>query len=195
MSAELLPGLTLTRADQDQLLGLARRSIEHGLQYRRPLPVTPAQYPPPLQEPWGVFVTLRLERNLRGCIGTLEPEKSLVENVVQYAFFAAFSDSRFPELTRAEFDLVRIQISVIGRLEPMIFHSEADLLRQLEPGVDGLILEAGGHRGTFLPSVWECIPDKTEFLNQLKRKAGLPPDFAIVNARLSRYRAFCFGEA
>lgn len=185
----------LTPEEQRALLRLALRSIEHGLEHHRPWPVDDAQYPPPLSDPWAVFVTLRMGRELRGCIGTLEADQSLAANVSKYAYYAAFQDSRFDELSREELADLHLQISILSRLEPIHFTSEADLLRQLQPGADGLVLDAVYHRGTFLPSVWEMLPRREEFWQQLKRKAGLPPDYWGPDLRVSRYATRCFSAA
>ena len=186
------PTSELTSDDQTLLLKLARQSIEHGLHYRRALEVNPRHYAPLMRELRALFVTLRRDRQLRGCIGTLEADKPLVANVALYAYLSAFSDNRFPELTWEEFPDLDIQISILSPTAPIAFTSEEDLLNQIRPGVDGLVLAAEGHRGTFLPSVWESIADKHEFWRQLKRKAGLPLDYWSSSIRVSRYTASCF---
>ncbi len=114
-------------------------------------------------------------------------------DVVENAFASAFKDPRFPPLAAAEFDDLEIHISVLSPATPMMFSSEADLLRQLRPGVDGLILEDGPHRGTFLPSVWESLPQPLEFLRNLKMKAGLPADHWSDRVRVYRYQTESFG--
>ncbi len=176
------------------LLDIARRSIAHGLEYGRPLAVDPAAHDPRLQAPGASFVTLHLGRELRGCIGSLEPHRPLVNDVAANAFAAAFQDPRFPPLAPDELGALHIYISVLGEATPMDFTSEEDLLRQLRPGIDGLILEADGHRGTFLPSVWESLPEPRQFLRQLKLKAGLPPDYWSDRLRVLRYTTESFGE-
>ncbi|MEI7733217.1 MAG: AmmeMemoRadiSam system protein A [Verrucomicrobiota bacterium] len=194
MTHEQHPVVVLTREEETTLLKLARRSMEHGLQFRRPLEVNPAEYPAALRAPKAVFVTLHLGANLRGCIGTLEANRSLVENVAQHAYYSAMTDSRFTPLTWAELEAVKIQISVLSEAVPMNFTSEEDLLAQIRPGIDGLVLEDWSHRGTFLPAVWEDLPEKREFWRQLKRKAGLAPDYWSKELKVSRYVAHCFGE-
>lgn len=185
-----LPNLSLE--DQRILLDLARRSIENGLHFRRPLEVEPTQYSPALQAPWGAFVTLHLNSQLRGCIGTMEANHPLVVNVAQYACHAAFRDSRFDAVTWEEFPRLDIQISVLSRPEPMQFTDESDLLAQVRPGADGLVLQAGPYRGTFLPVVWEMLPAKEDFWRHLKRKAGLDPDYWGEDVQVSRYSTLCF---
>jgi len=117
----------------------------------------------------------------------LEARRPLAEDVVQNAFAAAFGDPRFPPVTEPEVDKLDIHISVLSPLEEMHFASEADLLRQIRPGIDGLVLEDGPYRGTFLPAVWESLPDKRDFLRHLKIKAGLPPDYWSNTLRVWRY--------
>lgn len=174
------------------LLKIAARSIAHGLERNRPLEVDPADYPEPLREPRATFVTLELGRRLRGCIGVLEAVRPLVEDVAMHAFAAAFEDPRFAPLRPAEYPDLTLKISVLSPSEPMPFNSEADLLGQIRPGVDGLILRDRGHRGTFLPSVWEQLPDPREFLDHLKLKAGLPPGHWSDSIQILRYTTESF---
>jgi AmmeMemoRadiSam system protein A len=190
--ADSIPKLPELSPEEKQiLLRLARQSIEHGLNYRRALEVDARQYPPLLQEPWGVFVTLHLHGKLRGCIGTLQARDSLVANVAEYAYLAAFRDSRFNILTWDEFPDLHLQISLLSQTVPLAFETEDELLSLIEPGVDGLVLDAGYHRGTFLPSVWEQLPEKKVFWSHLKEKSGLPADFWSNDVRVSRYRTAC----
>jgi AmmeMemoRadiSam system protein A len=176
------------------LLDLARRSIAHGLAEGRALPVAVDDYDPALRARRAAFVTLHEQGRLRGCIGHLEAVQPLVGDVAENAFAAAFRDPRFPPVTAEELDELHIEISVLTSPRPLAFSSEADLLAKLEPGRDGLILEDGRARGTFLPTVWETLPGPAEFLRHLKLKAGLPPDHWSDTLRVSRYRTECFGE-
>ena len=141
------------------------------------------------------FVTLRRGAELRGCIGTIVPHRSLIEDLRSNTLAAATRDPRFPPLAREELDLTTIQVSLLSPLQPMEFDGEPDLLRQLRPGIDGLVLESGPHRGTFLPSVWKQLPDPARFLGQLKRKAGLAADFWSPDIRILRYSAESWSEA
>lgn len=185
------PVISLTDDEAQLLLRLARDSIEHGLRAGKPLPVEPVKYPASLRVPSGVFVTLEIHGALRGCVGTLEAVQPLVCNVAQYAFAAAFSDSRFAPLTDPEFKELELHISMLSELEAISYRSEAELLDQIRPGIDGLLLEEETCRGTLLPSVWEDIGDKTEFLRRLKQKAGLPADYWSDSIRVRRYRSTC----
>ncbi|HHL45557.1 MAG TPA: AmmeMemoRadiSam system protein A [Gammaproteobacteria bacterium] len=183
---------TLSAEERAILLETARRSILHGLERGRPLPIDLSRYPESLRVKRATFVTLHIHGHLRGCIGTLEAVRPLVEDVASNAWAAAFSDPRFPPLARSELDSIQIEISVLSPPQPMAFHSEADLIRQIRPGMDGLILEERGHRGTFLPSVWESLPEPGDFLRHLKQKAGLPPDYWSDTIKVYRYTTESF---
>lgn len=185
--------MSLTENERGRLLALARASIAHGLAHGRPSPVNPADFPVNLIQPAATFVTLELSGRLRGCIGRLEAARSLAEDVAENAYAAAFLDSRFPPVTAAESTGLTLHISVLSPPEPLYFKSEADLIAQLRPGIDGLILSDAGRRGTFLPSVWEELPDPAEFLRHLKRKAGLPADYWSTTLKIQRYTTEMFG--
>ncbi len=192
----MAPGSSNSLSPEERaiLLKTARASIRHGLDQGQPINISPADYPKPLQVNRATFVTLHIGDHLRGCIGTMVAIRPLVADVAYNAFAAAFSDPRFPPLSRVEFDPLRIEISVLSPPEPMLFESEADLIRQIRPGVDGLILEEGSYRGTFLPSVWESLPEPRQFLQNLKLKAGLPADYWSDTVKIHRYRTESFGE-
>ncbi len=142
---------------------------------------------PWMQEPGASFVTLTLDGDLRGCIGSLEARRALLEDVRSNAVAAAFRDPRFAPLGNHEFAKVRVEVSELSKAEPLEFENESHALSLLRPHVDGLILEYGRHRSTFLPQVWETLDRPEQFLAQLKRKAGLPVDFWHEELRLSRY--------
>lgn len=185
--------MSLNKALQQRLLELAKSSIQHGLQTGSPLKIDLTEYPEELTEQRATFVTLQIQHQLRGCIGTLEAYRPLAEDIAENAFSAAFKDPRFPPLQADEFDELEIHLSLLTPAEPISFSSEQDLLAQLQPGIDGLILEEGFHRGTFLPSVWEQLPEPEQFLQHLKQKAGLPADYWSKNIRIYRYRAEMIG--
>ncbi|MDZ7804204.1 AmmeMemoRadiSam system protein A [Thiohalophilus sp.] len=178
---------------RQQLLAIARQSIQHGLQHGRPLSVNPQDYDEPLQQPGASFVTLNLHGQLRGCIGSLEAHRPLVVDVAQNAYAAAFRDPRFPPLSDSEFPQLEYHISLLNPAEPMQFTSESDLIAQLRPHVDGLILEDRGHRGTFLPAVWDSLPEPEQFWQHLKLKAGLPANYWSDSLKVSRYTVEEFG--
>lgn len=177
----------LTRPGQILLLDLARASIRHGLQEGRPLTVTLEGLAAELVVPRASFVTLAKGGRLRGCIGSLEAWRPLVVDVAENAFAAAFRDPRFPPVRADEADDLEIHLSLLTPAIAMTFSSEADLLAQLRPGVDGLILQEGPYRSTFLSSVWAELATPQLFLAQLKRKAGLPADYWSPSVRILRY--------
>jgi AmmeMemoRadiSam system protein A len=182
----------LPEQDRQTLLGMARAAIRHGLQYRQPLPVSATDYSPALQHHGASFVTLKIRGELRGCIGALTAHQPLIQDVAENAYNAAFRDPRFPKLSAGEFEQLEVHISVLTPPTPMTFDNEQDLLRQLQPRVDGLVLSDGALRGTFLPSVWESLQDRQDFLRHLKMKAGLPPDYWSSTLRVERYRVEAF---
>ena len=143
---------------------------------------------PELNQPGACFVTLTKEGQLRGCIGSLEARRSLRDDVRANACAAAFRDPRFARLSREDFPRVQVEISLLSKPQPLTFSGEEDALGQLLPNVDGVVLEIGNHRSTFLPQVWDQIPEPRQFLAQLKLKAGLPPAFWSAELRLSRYQ-------
>ena len=185
--------MSLTKEQQQCLLDLAKNSIRHGLQTGRALKVNLADYPAELAERRATFVTLHKHKQLRGCIGMLEAVRPLAEDIAENAFLAAFRDPRFPPLSEDEFGDLDIHLSILTPAEPVAFTSEQDLITQLQPGVDGLILEEGRRRGTFLPSVWEQLPEPEQFLRHLKQKAGLAPDYWSESIRIYRYRTEMIG--
>lgn len=168
------------------LLALARQAI--GAQIgANPAPVIPDEAW--LRECRATFVTLTLDGNLRGCIGRLAADRALGVDVVENARMAAFSDPRFKPLTAAEFARCVVEVSLLSVPKRLEFADEADLLGQLRPGEDGLILECAGRRGTFLPQVWKSLPEPRQFLAQLRLKAGLPADTRLERCNITRYRA------
>lgn len=140
-----------------------------------------------LEQPGATFVTLTLHGRLRGCIGSLEAYRPLIDDVRQNAVASAMRDPRFLPLSKAELAEVVIEVSLLSAPEPIRFSSEADALAQLHPGQDGVILEYGAHRATYLPQVWAQLPDPRSFITHLKSKAGLPEDFWSHDVRLSHY--------
>ena len=176
------------------LLAVARRSIEQGLANGRPRALTASDFDRELQAVRASFVTLHRLGQLRGCIGHLEAVQPLVVDVAENAFAAAFRDPRFSPLTHQEWPEVQVDVSILTAPEPLQFSDEADLIRQIRPGEDGLILRDGANRGTFLPSVWEGLPDPVDFLIHLKHKAGLAANHWSDRLEVYRYRTESFGE-
>ena len=147
-----------------------------------------------LREPGACFVTLTQNGELRGCIGSLQAERPLLQDLKENAIGAALRDPRFPPLTRAELAYTQVEVSLLSPMMPLSFATEEELLAQLRPGIDGLVFQYGHHRSTFLPQVWEKLPNPREFFGQLKHKAGLPPDFWDADIKLSRYTANKWSE-
>ncbi len=159
--------------DQKRLLNIATNAIRQRLKLEEtPLPgsLAPTQY---LQSDGASFVTLTIQDQLRGCIGTLEAYRPLMDDVRENAIAAAFRDPRFPPLSVDEFTGLQIAISVLSAHTPITFIDEDDLSTQLRPGIDGLVIRQGQARATFLPSVWKTLPDPVKFLQHLKAKAGI----------------------
>ena len=164
--------------NRDTVFAVMRRSIEQGLDNGSSYIPDSAEYPSPLNDKYAVFVTLKLKDNLRGCIGTTEAQMPLVEAAAYYAHAAAFSDPRFRPLSADEYPDVEISLSILTPATPMQFDDEQDLVSQLRPDIDGLIIEKDTRRATFLPVVWESLAQPPLFLAELKRKAGIRLDEA-----------------
>ena len=188
----LMSSIKLSQQDQQTCIQVAQQSIQYGLKEGRALHVTTSEYSNDLQQKLASFVTLHKNGELRGCIGALQAYQPLINDIAEHAYSAAFQDPRFVALSENEYAELSIEVSVLGKPEVMAFENEEDLLKQIRPEVDGLILEYKFNRGTFLPSVWEQLPDKKEFLNHLKMKAGLPIDWWDNAVKISRYETFSF---
>ena len=178
--------------EQQLLLKLAADAIAYGLKHHKAMPVDINEYPEKLREIGASFVTLNIKGRLRGCIGSLLAHRPLVQDIAHNAYAAAFSDIRFSPLIKTEYPNLDIHISILSEPKPMQFSSEENLISQLRPGIDGLILSDNGHRGTFLPSVWESLTDPKTFLAHLKLKAGLPQDYWSDTLQVQRYTTEMF---
>lgn len=159
----------------------------HAIAQQLGLPVTPLPFDPDLESPGACFVTLTLRGELRGCIGSLEPRRSLEDDVRANALAAAFHDPRFPALSRQEWPDIDLEVSVLGPAEYRICPDEAAALAWVRPGKDGVILQQDGRRATFLPQVWEHLPDPHRFLLELRRKAGMPTHAWPSDMQVGRY--------
>lgn len=179
--------------ERKQLISIAWQSLRHGLMHGKPMEIDTSGFDDLLSAPGASFVTLHRNAQLRGCIGSLEAHLPLVNDVAQNAFSAAFRDPRFPVLGENELEGMVLEISVLGQPEAITFSSEQDLIKQLRPRLDGLILADNGQRGTFLPSVWESLPRPEDFLRQLKCKAGLDEDYWSDTVQVLRYSTEKFG--
>lgn len=190
--AWLLVAPPLTPSEQAALLQVARDAITQPLNGAHDYRVRLSAHDATLREPGASFVTLNLAGRLRGCIGSLAAHQPLVVDVAKNAQSAAFRDPRFAPLTLAEWASISVHISVLSPPEPINVSSREALLKVLRPGVDGLILEDGIHRATYLPSVWEQLPEPDRFVTELRRKAGLPGEGWHTGTRLQRYSTFEF---
>ncbi len=166
---------------------LALRSIRRGLDQGQPLDVDPSEYAPELRAPRATFVTLTRANALRGCTGSLEARRALVVDIAHNAYGSAFADPRFAALTQAELEGLEVNLSILSELEPLQVASEAELIAQLRPKVDGLVLREGHRVGTYMPAVWDTLPDARLFLRDLKKKAGLPEGYWSSTLELARY--------
>ena len=175
----------------DALLVRARNAI--AAEFGRP-PATEPDHPA-LHRVGATFVTLTQQGELRGCIGSLEAHHALDQDVRANARAAAFRDPRFMPLTETELARTRVEVSLLAPAMPLAFTSEADAIRQLRPGIDGVILEYAMHRGTFLPQVWESLPEPHRFMAHLKQKAGLSPNFWSNGIKLFRYEVTKWKES
>ncbi|CAG0953065.1 hypothetical protein BURK1_00301 [Burkholderiales bacterium] len=172
----------------DRELGIALVAIARGAiggAFGRP--ASPVRAHAALDRPGATFVTLKQEGELRGCIGSLEPRRPLAVDVRANALAAAFDDPRFAPLGMREVEITTVEVSLLSPARRIDAASEEDLLARLEPGVDGVVLELGRARATFLPQVWESLPEPRDFVGALKRKAGLPEHFWSPEIRVSRY--------
>lgn len=178
----------LDPAAADTLLRLGDAAVRAGLDGHPPPGVDTAELPAALTRPAGAFVTLLVDDELNGCIGTLEPEP-LGPAVARLAWDSAFADPRLPRLRWEDYEELTLKVSVLSELEPLDAASEEELLAGLRPGTDGLLLSAGGRRATFLPAVWEPLPDPVDFVRHLQAKAGLAPGVWQRGTQAWRYTA------
>jgi AmmeMemoRadiSam system protein A len=179
--------MALTHYERSVIRELACASVEFGLAEGVPMPLSELSYGERLRAQGASFVTLRNDGSLLGCIGTLRPHRPLVCDVVHNAFHAAFSDPRFPPLTAVQLPGLELHVAVLSALMPLDVACEADLLAQLRPGCDGLVIEDGDRSATFLPVMWERLPDPREFLRALRDKAEMPVDHWSPTLRAYRY--------
>lgn len=180
--------MNLTTEEKGELVRAAWSSIKSGLG----LGAFPLQTISALSRPGASFVTLHTGDALRGCMGTLEADEPIFSDVTRNAAAAAFHDPRFARLSADELPSLSLSVSVLSTFEQIVFSSEEDLIRQLVPGTTGLVLFLGNKRATFLPSVWEMLPEPADFVRRLKHKAGLP-DGPVGDLQALRYTTTSFG--
>ncbi|MCE7861343.1 MAG: AmmeMemoRadiSam system protein A [Chloroflexi bacterium CFX2] len=164
--------IPLTDGEKRTLLRLAREAIEYAVRGKKLQPLDPGSLTPSLLEKGASFVTLTIRGDLRGCIGALEAYQPLAEDVREHAISAAMDDPRFPPVTESELSGIHIEVSRLTAPQELEYSTGEDLMRKLRPHIDGVILKHGFNKATFLPQVWEKIPDPAEFLDQLCYKMG-----------------------
>jgi AmmeMemoRadiSam system protein A len=188
--------MALSLADRQTLLSLARETIAQVFADQTRPAVDPANLSEELQRPGASFVTLTLGGQLRGCIGSIEPRRPLALDVQENAIGAAFRDPRFPPLSEEELSFVQIEISALTPPKPLDYSGPEDLLGKLRPHVDGVIIQRGWQRATFLPQVWEKLPNPRQFLGSLCMKAGLPQnDYTRPGLEVLTYQVEKFEES
>lgn len=180
--------MSLEKNEQGKiLLQIARMAISGALRVPSASVTEVDENMPWLSQPGATFVTLTQWGELRGCIGSLQACDPLIEDVSNNAVSAALYDPRFSPLAADELETVSVEVSLLSELQPIDFSSEADVLAQLRPDIDGVVFEYGPYRSTFLPQVWESLPQPQQFLARLKSKARLSEDFWAEDVKLSRY--------
>lgn len=187
--------IELRKSERAKLLHIARHAINEGLERGKAPAVALHELPTTLCSPLAVFITLTQQDALRGCIGAMESSDPLAQAVAESAYSAAFGDPRFPELEAHELGTTRIEISILSPLEALPACSRDQLLSILRPAVDGLLLQDQQHRSTFLPKVWEQLPEPDLFLDHLLVKAGLPVDHWSEKIQFHRYSTVSFSDA
>lgn len=185
----------LSLEDQKILLQIARTSIELAVRKDKKLSIQVNDYSGILQREGASFVTLTLDKRLRGCIGTLKAYQPLVLDVREHAILAALEDTRFPPVRESELLHIHIEVSRLTEPKPFPYQTTQDLLNGLQPGKDGVVLRQGYHSATFLPQVWEQIPDPADFLSELCQKMGAPADtWQKQKLEVSTYQVQDFSE-
>ena len=183
-------------ADRHSLLEAVSRALAISVKSGQPAHFSlHGRVPPTLHAKRATFVTLKIDGDLRGCVGSIVPHQSLLEDVISNAFKAGFADRRFTPLSDRELPRLSIEISILSYPRPIRFENEDDLLKTLRPGKDGLIIEDGPNRALFLPAVWKSLPEPSDFLAHLKRKAGFPDDYWSSSIRARRFTTETFGSA
>ncbi|MCG8434110.1 MAG: AmmeMemoRadiSam system protein A [Gammaproteobacteria bacterium] len=186
--------MALETNSRERLLQLARQAITHQLNYGEQLKIDVSSLPSELKLIRATFVTLTIDKELRGCIGMIDAVRELAVDVAYNAHAAAFRDPRFTALTESELPSINIEIAILSPMESINCEDEAELIAKLNPGIDGLLIADGMRRATFLPKVWEQIPDRSQFIRHLKAKAGFASHYWSSSVQFYRYRTETFQE-
>ena len=185
----------LTEEEGKRLVEMARKTIQKALFDPKNKSEPDFRGSPKFQERRGTFVTLTLNGALRGCIGHIIPQESVIDGVRLNAMNAAFRDPRFRPLSQRELEEVKVEVSILTEPKPLPYTDANDLLSKLRPGIDGLIIRRGYHQATFLPQVWKQLPGKKDFLTHLCLKAGLAGDAWVYNElEVQTYQVQAFEE-
>ena len=163
----------VNRKNQTFLLSLARHALETYVKTGQTIHPDENQLDEEVCQKGATFVTLHKQNQLRGCIGTLSAYQPIFADVIEHAIAAGTQDYRFPVVREEELSQLHFEVSILSNPVPLPYTSPENLLQQLRVGMDGVVISSGFQRATFLPQVWESIPDKEEFLNQLCRKMGV----------------------
>lgn len=178
---------SLTKPQQTLLKTVAWQSIAHGVKTGKPLHINLGNYSAELIQPCATFILLSYQNQPRGCIGNLEAIRPLVADVCENAFAAAFCDKHYAAITEPELAALEIHIDILSPLESLNFSSEIELMEQLRPNQDGLVLQDGSHHASFLPSNWDSLPSPIQFIQHLKQKAGLPATYWSKTVKAKRF--------
>ena len=184
----------LTEQQQKELLRLARQTIAKGCKEGLPPEVNSHNQPAAYFQQGACFVTLHKHGDLRGCIGSIEAHRPLLDDVIHNAFASAFRDHRFTPVQEHELADLHIEISILTPQQLMSVKTEAELLADLRPGIDGLVIDSPRYKATFLPQVWEQLPEPEIFLAHLKQKAGMPADIWPEDMKCYKYQCIKFKE-
>jgi len=194
-SGVIMENRTFSDSEKKLLLTLARDAILSKIHKRHNYEIDETELPDTLRKKHATFVTLTKRGSLRGCIGTLEAYQSLVKDIYEHAIAAAFDDYRFPPVKESELDQLTIEISVLSEPKELIYKNADDLVKKIRPGIDGVIIINGTRRATFLPQVWEQLPDPNEFLSHLCLKMGATADYwRNIQLKVSTYQVDKFSE-
>ena len=189
-------GARLDAASRQQILAAARMALEHGSRHGKPVKVRyGSNLPAGLLAMRASFVTVELDRRLRGCIGSVVPHRQLLPDIITNTYKAGFGDPRFAPMSREEVSHAHVSVSILSHARQLTFQNEDELIAQVRPDQDGLILRDGKRQGLFLPSVWRSIPKAEDFVRRLKNKAGLPLDHWSSDLTVSRFSTESFGAA
>jgi len=188
--------MNLLKEQGQLLLKIARQQITRLLHKDKKLDLQVYLTEKWLLEPGAVFVTLTINCELRGCIGSMEAYRPLLTDLLEHAANSAFKDTRFYPLTLEELDHINIEISVLTPRQEVTYQSATELKHKVRPLIDGVYLSSGRHAATFLPQVWEHLPDFHSFFAHLCQKAGLQPDSLIKeHPKVEIYQVQKFSEA